>query len=230
MTFALIAANLAVFAYTTVLDPQSLAGRGISRGQAQLGLYRDALADIPSRIVLADGTDYIVNGNDWYRMISSGFVHFGIVHVGLNMFLLYMLGRMVEPMVGRTRFLLVYLASLLGGSALAVILQGDALAGGASGAIFGLIGLTAVAYYRNGINPLSTSIGSLLVLNLVFTFMVPGISIGGHLGGLVAGATCGWFVGAPRHLNVSGWVRTATPIVVGIVAVAATVVTVAMSP
>ncbi|MFM8712594.1 MAG: rhomboid family intramembrane serine protease, partial [Actinomycetota bacterium] len=69
----------------------------------------------------------------WYRLISCGFVHFGVIHVGFNMLLLYQLGRLIEPVIGPLRFGLLYFAALLGGSLGALLLSPDAATGGASG-------------------------------------------------------------------------------------------------
>ena len=91
------------------------------------------------------------------------------------------------------RFALLYFAALLGGSAGVMLLNQNftELHGGASGAVFGLMGAAAVVLFQRGINPLTTGLGMTLILNLLITFSIPGISIGGHLGGLVAGALAG---------------------------------------
>ncbi len=186
MTRSLITANLVVFALVAAADPRSLSGR-TTRLQVELGLNGDLL----DRGV-----------QDWYRLVSSGFVHYGVIHLGFNMFLLYQLGGMLESALGRVRFVLVYLTCLLGGAAGAMLLQPDGLHGGASGAVFGLMGMAAVGYQQRGINPLNTSIGTLLLLNLLITFVVPGISIGGHLGGAAAGALCALLVLSPRRPRI----------------------------
>lgn len=205
----LIAANLLVFAYVTVRAPIALAGREITIGHAQLGLTRTALGN-GFAVRLPDGAIYVSEGGEWWRLITAGFLHFGIIHLAFNMYLLYMLGQMLEPSIGRVRFALVYVAALLGGSAGSVAL-GEGLAGGASGAVFGLMGLAAVGYWLHGANPLNTSIGGLLMLNLFVTFFFPGISIGGHLGGAAAGAMCGFAVMAPKWRRVPTWATYATP-------------------
>ncbi|MDQ3312952.1 MAG: rhomboid family intramembrane serine protease, partial [Actinomycetota bacterium] len=165
--------------------------------------------------------------DEWYRLVSSGFLHFGIFHLLLNMFLLFQLGQLLEPMIGRIRFGLLYLAALLGGSAGAMLLQPDGFHGGASGAVFGLMGAAFVALRHQGINPFSTGLGMTLLINLVFTFSIPGISIGGHVGGVVAGAAAGFVMFAPRW-KVPAWATYVTPVAVALVAVVATVVAVQM--
>ena len=209
ITKILIGINVAVFVWITVQDPSSLASRGIFLGQAQLGLS----ADIVDRGVIfrfPDG-DYLAGPGEWYRIITSGFVHFGLIHLAFNMYLLFLLGRMIEPAVTRTQFALTYVAALVGGSAGAMLLQPTGLHGGASGAVFGLMGAVFIGYRQRGINPFASGIGTLLVLNLLITFALPGISIGGHLGGLLVGAACGAVVLAPDRGRFSPAVRTAVP-------------------
>jgi membrane associated rhomboid family serine protease len=110
------------------------------------------------------------------------------------MFALYFLGRILEPGIGTPRFIAVYFASLFAGSLGAILLSPDNLTIGASGAIFGIFGATFVIARHRGIAGLASSIGVILVLNLVFTLGRPEISIGGHLGGLVGGVLCALFV------------------------------------
>lgn len=217
VTTTLIAINLAVFVYVTVRAPAAIAGREITIGHAQLGLTRAALGD-GFRIIFSDGSIYTSGSGEWWRLVTAGFLHYGIIHLGFNMYLLYVLGQMLEPSIGRVRFTLVYFAALLGGSAGSVLL-GEGLAGGASGAVFGLMGLAAVGYWLHGANPLNTSIGGLLMLNLFVTFFFPGISIGGHLGGAAAGVVCGFAVMAPRWKGVPGWATYAVPVVVAALSV-----------
>lgn len=219
VTTTLIAINVLVFAYVTVRAPVSLAGREITIGHAQLGLTRSALGD-GFAVRLADGAVYVSGGGEWWRLVTSGFLHFGIIHIGFNMYLLYMLGQMLEPSIGRVRFGLVYLAALLGGAAGSLLLD-EGLAGGASGAVFGLMGLAVVGYWLHGANPLNTSIGSLLMLNLFVTFFFPGISIGGHLGGAAAGALCGFAVMAPAWKGVPAWATYVVPLAVASLSVVA---------
>ncbi|HYH60104.1 MAG TPA: rhomboid family intramembrane serine protease [Thermoleophilaceae bacterium] len=131
--------------------------------------------------------DAIADGEVW-RLLTSGFLHAGLLHLMFNAFALYVLGSMLEPAVGRLRFAVIYFVSLLTGSFGALLVEPDALTVGASGAIFGLMGAAIVVMRHRGINPMESGLGLWLGLNLVFTFAIPGISIGGHLGGLVGGA------------------------------------------
>lgn len=132
-----------------------------------------------------------VAAGDWWRPITAGFLHISVFHIGFNMFLLWQLGGLLEPAVKRWGFSALYLMSLLGGSFLVLLLDNDKATVGASGAVFGLMGATFVAMRSRGINPFQTGIGPLIVINLFLTFSVPGISIGGHVGGLLAGGLGG---------------------------------------
>ncbi len=127
---------------------------------------------------------------EWWRVITSGFLHSQqlVLHVLFNGYLLYQLGKMLEPGVGTSRFLALFAGGLFGGSAGALLLSWGGLTIGASGAVFGLMGAAMVLLRRRGINPWRTSIGTLVILNLVFTFVASGVSIGGHVGGLIGGA------------------------------------------
>lgn len=135
----------------------------------------------------------VANG-DWWRVVSAGFLHSGLLHIAFNMYFLYFLGQIVEPMIGRLRFGLIYAVSLLGGSFGALLLTPNSPTVGASGAVFGLMGATILAMRARGIDPMQSGLGLTLILNLGITFLIPGISKGGHVGGLVAGAIVGYLL------------------------------------
>ena len=160
---------------------------------------------------------------EWWRLITSAFLHGGLVHLGFNGLLLWRLGQMLEPRVGPGTFLGLAASGMAGGglgvvalSWLVVATPIDAFpaagwilgAGpltitvGASGAVFGLMGAVLVRYRRSGIDPWSTAegstVGALVLLNLVLTFAVPSISVGGHVGGLVGGGIAAVLVRSRR--------------------------------
>jgi len=132
----------------------------------------------------------VANG-EWYRIITSGFLHANLMHVGFNMFILYRLGQLLEPALGRSRFLLVYVVSLIGGAFGVLLIDPDHLTVGASGAVFGVMGAAVAVFRARGVNIMDSGLGMTIMLNLGLTFLVPGISIGGHVGGLVAGYVAG---------------------------------------
>lgn len=139
-----------------------------------------------SRFELADG--------EYWRLITSGFLHApltgsgaGPLHLIFNMLSLYILGTMLEPLVGRVRFGIIYFVSLLAGGFGAMLLEPDSSVVGASGAVFGLMGAAVVVLRSRGIGLMQSGLGIWIGLNLFLSFR-PGISVGGHLGGLVGGA------------------------------------------
>ena len=223
VTFTIMALNGLVFLYVAALDPDSVISRNITKGQLELGLSADIIDRGVRPFPLPDGGVFSADPGQWYRIVTSGFLHFGIIHLAFNMYLLYLLGQMLEPAIGRIRFALVYVAALLGGSAGAMLLEPDGLHGGASGAVFGLMAAAFVGYMLRGVNPLTTGIGTTLLLNTVITFSIPGISKGGHIGGAVAGALCGLVVLAPGYKRYPEWMSYAVPALVAVVSVVATV-------
>ena len=173
LTYALIGVNVAVFLVGMGIGSSASGVGGSFNGD--FGLYRNAVA----------------NG-EWWRLITSGFLHAGFLHLGFNMFALYSLGGFLERVIGPVKFALIYGASLIGGSLGVTLLAGPLdLTVGASGAIFGVFAAFAVLQVSRGLSPWANGIGSTILLNLFITFAVPGISIGGHLGGLVTGAVAG---------------------------------------
>jgi membrane associated rhomboid family serine protease len=154
-----------------------------------------------------------IQDGDWYRLISSGFLHFSFLHIGMNMFLLWQLGLMLEPALGRARFTLLYFASMLGGAAGALALSPNALTGGASGAVFGLMAATTVGLQQRGVNPIQSGVGITLLINLLITFTIPGISIGGHLGRAIMGAAVGYAMLEPRWSRRSPLITWVAPVI-----------------
>ncbi|HET8660407.1 MAG TPA: rhomboid family intramembrane serine protease [Micromonosporaceae bacterium] len=152
-----------------------------------------------------------VAGGDHYRLVTSMFLHYGLVHLLLNMWALWVLGRDLEYVLGPFRFLALYLLAGFGGSVTVYYFgQQSGLTAGASGAIFGLFGAIFVVLKRLGRD--TSAVVPVLVLNLVITFAIPGISIAGHLGGLVWGAVVALGLAyAPRER------RTAVQVVVCVV-------------
>jgi membrane associated rhomboid family serine protease len=174
-------------------------------------LWRDGFL-IGGGIDLRDGQLVFVgvDAGEWWRLFTGGFLHANLVHIGFNMYLLWLLGAELEPFLGRLRFGLLYVASLLAGSFGVVLLAPDQPTVGASGAVFGLMGAMVVAQRALGIDPWRSGIGGLVAMNLVITFLVPNISIGGHVGGLLGGALASFvLIEVPRRLDL-GDRRTVT--------------------
>ena len=166
---------------------------------------------------------------EWYRLVTSGFLHAGILHIGFNMLLLFFLGRLLEPALGMPRFVALYFASLLAGSFGALVLDPNALTVGASGAIFGLAGAVFIIARGRGMDALAGQIGFLILFNLFFSFAAPHISVGGHLGGLAGGVVCalaivagekGMLGRSRRPLEIAAMCAVAVVAVLGSLAVA----------
>ncbi|WP_290054578.1 rhomboid family intramembrane serine protease [Amycolatopsis solani] len=170
VTQVILAVNVLVFLFT-VFQAQSLNDNDFSSLFQYGKLYGDA--------TLGHG--------EWWRVFTSGFLHYGPIHVAVNMFSLWMMGRSLEQVCGRGRYLALYFIAMLGASA-AVLLFDDPQksTAGASGALFGLMGAYAVIVLKLRLNP--TGLIITLALNAFITFGIPGISIYAHVGGLVTGA------------------------------------------
>ncbi|MHA6761563.1 rhomboid family intramembrane serine protease [Streptacidiphilus sp. PAMC 29251] len=165
----------------------------------------------------------VANGQ-WYRLITSVFFHTAPWHIAMNMWSLWVLGPPLERLLGRWRFLALYLLSGLAGSALVLLAAPRTLTLGASGAIFGLLGALLVIQRKRGyeLGPIM----AIVVVNLVATFAIPGISWEGHVGGLVAGLLVGFGL-AHAPLRNRTAVQAAAVLVVALAVLVATLAGVA---
>lgn len=190
-TYVLIALNVVAF-----LIEIAGGGGGLSPGNSSIvfdfGLFGPLVAE-----------------GEWYRLLTYGFLHAELLHIGFNMFALYFLGRILEPGIGTPRFVAVYFTSLFAGALGAILLDPNELTIGASGAVFGIFGATFVIARSRGVDALASTIGIVLLFNLAFTFGSDRISVGGHLGGLAAGLLCALVIVAgdrgtlgPRRLPI----------------------------
>lgn len=212
VTTVLIALNVAVYVMSTAAAGGSLGGSPSFQFEldwALIGSGRMAGGPFGILIGVAEG--------EWYRLVTSGFLHGSLLHLGFNMFALWILGRQLEPALGRVNFAAVYFSSLLAGSLGVMVLDPNQLTLGASGAVFGLFGYALVGQWARGINPMDTGLGGIIVINLIFTFAVPGISIGGHLGGLIGGAAAAALMDVVRpKINAPVWVGSVLIVVLGV--------------
>jgi membrane associated rhomboid family serine protease len=167
VTKTLIAVNVAVF----LLEVAQGGATDAARSEAFLrgALYGPAVAD-----------------GEWYRMITSGFLHVNLIHIGFNMLMLWWFGGPLEALLGRARFLVVYALSLVAGAAGALLLSPDVFTVGASGAVFGILGAGFILE-RRGIAVFGGAALGVIVLNLALSLFLSNISLGGHLGGLAGG-------------------------------------------
>lgn len=154
-----------------------------------------------------DAFDFIgVDAGEYYRLVTSAFLHDGLIHLGFNLYALWILGTLLEHMLGRPRFAALYVVSMLGGSFGVMLISPNQTTVGASGAVFGLMGALVFAQRTVGVSVWRTPLMPVLALNLALTFVVPSISVGGHLGGLATGVAVGWMFIALARRRVSDWV------------------------
>lgn len=202
VTYAIIAICVALFALDTVLS-----GGQTLRG----GLFSGSVGPI--------GENHLINGffvarGEWWRIFTSAFFHLGPIHLAFNMYVLYLYGSIVERMYGRLEYAAIYLLCAAGGSVLTILVDPTQFAAGASGAIFGIIGLLfAVSRRHHAVlgreaRTVMAGIGTYLVFLLLFTFLVPNISWTGHLGGMLVGAALGFLLPPTGVATLSGMWRT----------------------
>jgi membrane associated rhomboid family serine protease len=173
VTYALIAIN--IVAFLSEQGQFSLFGSGIHGKVIEEGVL--------------DRFD-ITASHQYWRLVSAGFLHENFLHIGFNLYLLYLLGLMLEPAIGSVRFAAVYFTSLLAGS-FGALLATAAPSLGASGAVFGLMGAMVVELRARRLSVMESGIGGLIVINLILSFSIANISVGGHVGGLIGGALAG---------------------------------------
>jgi membrane associated rhomboid family serine protease len=176
VTYVLIAINVIVF----LAEGSGAFTFSGSINSGKLYVEGALIGSLPHGIGVAYG--------EWWRIVTSGFLHENILHIGFNMWVLYYLGVLLEPAIGRLRFALIYFVSLLCGSFGALLIDPHSVTVGASGAIFGLMGAAAVEMRARQVPIFQSGVGTLIVLNLVISFSIPGISYAGHIGGLIGGA------------------------------------------
>jgi membrane associated rhomboid family serine protease len=167
VTRTLIAVNLVIYLITAVQ------GNGINAPGGRV--FSDLFLYGP----------YVAQG-DWWRLIGAAFLHASILHIGLNMYVLWIIGAPVEQYLGRARFLGLYFVSGLAGSAGALVLTPKALTVGASGAIFGILGALLIIEWQTT-GRLAGNAMTWIVINLALSFAISNVSIGGHVGGLIGG-------------------------------------------
>jgi membrane associated rhomboid family serine protease len=207
VTYTLIAVN--VIAYLAEgSSGSSLTGNGVSGTLLTKGWL--------------DGPDISVR-HQYYRLITSGFLHLSIEHILFNMIFLFFLGRLLEPSIGRLNFAAVYLASLLAGSFGALLFSPGIPTVGASGAAFGLLGAMMVVARDRRIPIWSSGLGITLVVNIVFSLTVSNISLGGHVGGFFGGLICGAAVVQVGERRGQKWAALAVVAVVAVASVAAAI-------
>jgi len=157
--------------------------------------------------------------HEYWRLLTAGFLHDGLLHIFINMISLWFVGQALEPAIGRVNFLAVYFVSLLAGSFGALWFQPQIPTVGASGAIFGIFGALIVVARARGIPIWQSGLGFVLVFNLLFSLSVRGISVGDHLGGLVGGLITGWLIVEVAERRRMAWAALAGCAVIAVASV-----------
>ena len=194
VTRAIVAINVVVF----LADAALAGGSGLSLAGGSGPLTEAGAVYGPA----------IAHG-EWWRLITGAFLHLGILHIGFNMYALWLFGPIIEQMYGHVEYAVIYLLCALGGSVLTILAAPNVPALGASGAIFGLFGLAFIVSRRRHLllgpqaRAMVSQVGTLLVLNLIITFTIPQISWTGHVGGLVVGGLIGLLL-APTNVPTLG--------------------------
>jgi membrane associated rhomboid family serine protease len=207
VTYALIAINVAVF---LAEGRFTFASRGSVTSVFEKGALVGSELVERGGVIHKEGVAY----DQWWRIVTGGFLHENLLHIAFNMYVLYVLGQMLEPALGRLKFGLIYAVSLLAGSLGALLVSPHAFTVGASGAVFGLMGAAAVEMRSRQIPVMQSGVGGLILINLIISFSIPGISWGGHIGGLVGGAA------AAAMLQLGARYRAQTLALAGCLAIA----------
>src|ERR1700745_233225 len=178
VTKILIGINLAVYLITGVQ------GAGLNSPGGSL-FNKFVLVGSNSHLGFFGRTGDLAHDHEWWRLFTSMFLHASVLHIAFNMFALWVIGRPVEQYLGTARYIGLYFVSGLAGSA-GALLQTPGVTVGGSGAIFGILGAMRVIEWQ-ATGRLGGNAMTLIVINLVISFAIPGISWGGHVGGLIGG-------------------------------------------
>jgi membrane associated rhomboid family serine protease len=179
ITKALIAINLAIYLVTVVQ------GTGFSSpGGALLSRFILVGSNLHGRFFVPYGD--LAHDHQWYRLVTAMFLHASILHIGFNMYALWVIGRPIEQYLGTARYVGLYFVSGLAGSAGALLQSPFTPVLGASGAIFGILGAMMILEWQVT-GSLAGQAAALVAINLGLSFVIPGISWGGHVGGLIGG-------------------------------------------
>ncbi len=174
VTYTLIALNAVIYLIG--------ASQGGSLNQAGSSIYRQG--SLYNHMVLYG--PFVPHGG-WYRLVTAMFLHESLLHIGFNMYALFVIGRVVEQYLGTARYIGLYFVSGLAGSAVALLQTPTTPVLGASGAIFGILGAMMILEWQVTGSLARGQALWLIVINLGLSFVIPGISWGGHVGGLIGG-------------------------------------------
>jgi len=221
VTMALIGINVAVY-LAELASGGTISGTGnwiFNHGAlfASGAYLPGGVGTVPAHVSVPSAIHLVgVAHGEWWRVVTAAFLHYGPFHLAINMYSLFFAGTLLEHVIGRWRFVLLYLGSGVAGSAGAIWLSPNNVTVGASGAIFGILGALFVLERRRHIAT-GGQVGGLIVLNLVFTFVLSSfISVGGHVGGLIGGVVLMWLLLRFRRSAALSIASTTAVVVVAI--------------
>ena len=176
-------------------------------------IFGNGSYDNSTLLLFGANVDTLVKDGEFYRLITCAFLHIGTLHLLFNMYALYVIGPQVESFFGKAKFIIIYLVSAICASILSIAFNHNTICAGASGAIFGLLGSILYFGYHYRIylgNVIRSQIIPIIVINLLFGFMVPGIDNFAHIGGLIGGVLITMAVGVPYKSKkseiINGWI------------------------
>lgn len=194
VTYILIALNLIMFVLMYILGKGSEDGETLLKFGASLPL--------------------LIKEGEYYRLITSAFLHIGFWHIIFNMYALYVVGSQLEGFFGRIKYLIIYLGSAILGNLMSLLFF-DGISAGASGAIFGLLGALIYFGYHYRVyfgTVIRSQIIPLIVINLIMGFTFSGINNAAHIGGLIGGILLSMFVGvkykSTKSEQINGFIMT----------------------
>ncbi len=209
VTKALIGVNVAVMLLAAATAGVNVAG-ALMGGRTLLHEWGAVLG---AGLFSESGPPHGVAFGEYWRLVTAMFLHYGLIHLFLNMWALWLLGPYLERTLGSARFLALYLIAGIGGNVAAYVFQPYSLTAGASGAIFGLFAALFVINRRLGRD--NSGVITLLVINLLMVFVIPSISLAGHVGGLITGGLVMLgFAYAPRAQRTPVQVASAVMVMV----------------
>lgn len=192
----LVGANVLVFVIGILLQGGPNTGGGILGFGGVAGKTLDRLGAATPQLVVDQG--------QWWRLVCPMFLHVGVLHILFNMMVLRQAGPLVEGALGSAKFLALYLLAGLAGDAASLYWHAPYPAGvGASGAVFGVIGMAAVLGHRAGLRDLTHAMLRWIVIVLIMGLMIPGIDNAGHVGGLAGGVIVAFLVKDARTTRLS---------------------------
>lgn len=178
-------------------------------------LFGKGSSDVSTLLNFGASYGILIKSGEYYRLITSAFLHIGVVHLMFNMYAIYIIGPQIESFLGKTKYIIIYLFSAIVGNLLSMVFSLGTVGAGASGAIFGLLGaLLYFGYhyrvYLGGV--MRSQIIPLIILNLMLGFMIPGIDNAAHIGGLIGGLLITMGLGikykSSQSEKINGWVLT----------------------